>query len=179
MIFYIFLYLLLILIPLLLTIYAIYYLVGDFFGAPFVPTQGFVVSSILKKAGLKKGQTFIELGSGDGRVVRQAAKEYGVFAVGVEIHPLLVLYSRLASRIQGIKTVKILAGNFFQINLRDVDVVFMFLLPKTLKKLRPKLLQECRKGTLIISHGFRIPEWESRLKYKIDRKMFPTYFYRA
>lgn len=157
------------------------YLFGDFIahflGAPFVPTSQKEVEEILKGANLKKGQEFLELGSGDGRVVITAVKKYGVKGVGVEIHPFLLFYSRLVTSIKKVKGVKFISENFFNTNLKKADVVFLFLFPKTLKKLKNKFLKEFKGGVLIISHGFRIEGFEKFLIKTQERKVYNTYFY--
>lgn len=147
-------------------------------GAPFVPTFGRYVKEILQKANLKKGQVFLELGSGDGRIVREAVKRYGVKGIGVEIHPLLILYSRWMSKLQGIKDIEFRRGNLFQTDLSQAKVIFLFLLPKTVEKLKDKILQECKKDTLIISHGFKIKGLERFLIDTTERKLFSTYYYK-
>lgn len=157
-------------------------------GAPFVPTFGRYVKEILQKANLKKGQVFLELGSGDGRVVREAVKRYGVKGIGVEIHPVLIWYSRLLTKIvslythpEGVKRLKDLTfrrENFFKTDLSQAKVIFLFLLPKTIEKLKDKLLSKCQKGTLIISHGFKINGLERFLIDTTERKLFSTYYYK-
>lgn len=166
------------LVPIILILYAVYGIMGDFFGAPYVPTNGKFVEEILEEANLKKGQIFIELGSGDGRVVREAVRKHEVKGIGVEIHLLLIWYSRIMSKIQKLKNIEFLQKNFFKVDLKKTDVLFLFLLPKTLIKLKDKILKECKKGTLIISHGFKIEGFERYLIKKQERKLFPTYFYK-
>ena len=64
------------------------------FGAPFLPTLKDRVPEAIKLIGLKEGETLLELGSGDGRVLRCAA-ENGLNAIGYELNPLLVIYSKI------------------------------------------------------------------------------------
>ncbi|KKQ67324.1 MAG: Methyltransferase type 11 [Candidatus Daviesbacteria bacterium GW2011_GWA2_38_24] len=164
--------------PIVITLYHIFCLVSEFKGAPYVPTSGKIVKEILNKANLKKGQNFIELGSGDGRVVRAAVKNFKVKGLGVDIHVPLIWYSKIISRLQKVPNIEFRIQDFFKTDLSKVDVLFLFLLPNTLKKLREKILKECPKNTLIISHGFQIEGMEKYLESKIHRTLFPTYFYR-
>lgn len=150
----------------------------DILGAPFVPTSRKVIGEILKKAKLKKGQIFLELGSGDGRIIRSAVKNYQVKGIGIDLHPMLIFYSRLISKFQKIKNISFKRQNLFKTDLSKADVIFLFLLPKTLKRLAPKFILETKKNTLIISHGFKIPEFEKYLTNKIVREIFSTYYYR-
>src|SRR5258708_2929738 len=138
--------------PLLICVFAVFSVLGDFMGAPYVPTQTKMVEEILEKARLKRGQTFLELGSGDGRVTRMAVRKFGVVGVGVEMHPFLVWYANVVSKLQHVKNIHFKRGNFFKEDFSKADVIFLFLLPKTLVNLRQKLLNQSKKGTLIISH---------------------------
>ncbi len=164
-------------IPILIGFYAFYAIWGDIKGAPFVPTSNKLIEQILKEAKLKKGQVFVELGSGDGRVVRAAVGDYGVKGLGVDVHPLLIWYSRFLSR--KLKNIKFKRQDFFQTDLKQVDVLFLFLLPKTLIKLRKKILTECKKGSVIISHGFKVEGWDKKLIKVQKRDLFSTYYYKV
>ena len=162
----------------MLGIYLIFDTIASFKGAPFVASGRWVVAEILKNANLRKGQRFLELGSGDGRVVREAVKKYGVKGIGVEFHPLLVWYSRFLSKIFKVKGVEFIKGNFFKADLSKADVIYMFLLPKTMDKLKLKILKECKKGALLISHGFKIRGLERYLILQTPRHTFSTYYYK-
>ena len=149
---------------------------ADFYGAPFVPTSGKIIREILEKAKLKKGAVFYELGSGDGRVLRMAVREFGVFGYGVDIHPMLIWYSKIVAKLQNIQNISFKRESFFKTDLKKAEVIFLFLLPKTLEKLSKKLGKN--KKALIISHGFKISGLDNFLIDRIERKSFPTYYYR-
>lgn len=155
-----------------------FFLTSEFFGAPFVPTSKNYLPEIVKKLKLKKGQVVYDLGSGNGRILRFISQRYPVKAVGIEINPLLVWGAILMSRMEGLKDISFKRKNLFTQDLSDADVVFVFLLSKTLSKLREKILKECRKGTIIVSHGFKFQGLENYLVDQIDRKVFCTYYYR-
>ena len=166
------------LIPGTIIVFTLFAIIGDFKGAPYVPTSQKMISEILEKASLKKGQHFIELGSGDGRVTRMAVEKFQVDGLGVDIHPLLVLFANWRAKLHKLAHIKFIKQDMFTVDLSQADVVFLFLLPETLVKLRTKLLKDCRKGTLIISHGFKIKGMEDNLEDTIKREIFPTYYYR-
>lgn len=177
----IFLYLLFFLataIMFLIAVYLVYSFFCEFSGAPFVPTKRRVIGEILQQAKLKKGQVFYELGSGDGRVARFAAKKYHVKATGFELNLLLVIYSVLMAKLQHLNNVSFIKRNVYKVSLKNVDVLFLFLLPGMVKKLETKILDECKNGTLIIAHGFKIPYLEKNLVGTIPRNIFPTYYYK-
>jgi hypothetical protein len=167
---------LLILIVVLILAFIFTGFITDFLGAPFVPTSSKIIDETLKRANLKKGKVFIELGSGDGRVVREAVRQFKVNGTGIEINPFLLVFSKLIAKLSNV-SVKYESKNLFSVDLSNTDYIFLFLLPRTLKKLGEVNLKKCKKGSLIICHGFKLPGWEEKLVDKIDRKTFPTYFY--
>ena len=128
------------------------------YGAPFVMTDRKAVDAALKMAGVKKGDVFYDLGSGDGRVVFAAAA-LGAKATGVEINPTLWMWSACRS-VLGKSRANFILASFFDVNLRDADVVFVYTWPKTNEKLQAKLERELKKGARIISHRFTFPGWK-------------------
>lgn len=169
-----------VLLILFLFIIALLYFFGfiaEFLGAPYVATSSKITNQILDKANLKHGQLFIELGSGDGRVVRTAVKKYGVTGVGVDCNPILVLYARFLAKLQRLSDITFINKNLFDTSLQKADVIFLFLLPRIFKKLENKIKTECKPGTLIISHGFKIQGLNSYLIETTPRFAFSTYYY--
>lgn len=147
-------------------------------GAPFVPTTGGEIKEILERVRLRKGQVFLELGSGDGRVVRSAVKLFGVSGIGVDIHPMLIWYSRWRTWRQKLKGIKFVRKNVYKFPLKGVDVIYLFLMPKMLVKLQDRMLKECQSGTLVIAHGFEVPALKKLEFDRISSTYFPTYYYR-
>ncbi len=128
------------------------------FGAPYLPTLKPQVEEALKLVDLKKGQTLLELGSGDGRVLFAAADK-GLVAIGYELNPLLVLYSRIRARkYKG--QVKIYWRNFWAVTLPPADGIFVFLLDNYMIKLDTMIVQQTSKPVKLVSFAFKIPEKE-------------------
>lgn len=126
------------------------------FGAPYLPTLSPQVNAALKLADLKEGQTLLELGSGDGRVLFAAA-EKGYKAIGYELNPLLVIYSKLRARkYRG--RVKVRWGNFWTRKWPKADAIFVFLLDNYMTKLDNKITQEYSRPVKLVSFAFTIPE---------------------
>lgn len=125
------------------------------FGAPFLPTLKARVPDAIKLADLKPGQTLLELGSGDGRVLIAAAQQ-GINAVGYELNPLLVVYSKLLT-LKYRKKVKIIWGNYWAKQWPEADAIFVFLLQPYMQKLDTKIIQNYPKGIKLISFAFTIP----------------------
>jgi SAM-dependent methyltransferase len=161
----------------ILALFFYYTVITSAFSAPYVPTSGRDIPDALAKARLKKGQVFVDLGSGDGKVVIYAVKKYQVSGTGVEVNPFLVLFSRLWAKLLNLRSAYFYKRDLFSYPLKEVDVVYLFLMPKMLKKLSPRIKTECRKGTLIICRGFGLPGFKPF--DQINTHPFPTYFYRV
>lgn len=128
------------------------------FGAPYLPTLNPQVKAALKLADLKAGDTLLELGCGDGKVVIAAARQ-GINVVGYELNPLLALLAWLRTR-RYRKQVKIIWGNFWLEPWPPAEAVFVFLLPKYMAKLNKKITQYPHKPVNLISFAFTIPGLE-------------------
>lgn len=151
---------------------------GTKYGAPFVPMERAVVKRVMDLAGVGPGKVFCDLGSGDGRLVIAAALR-GAKAIGIEIDTVRVLYSRFWIWLLRLKNAEIIKGNLFDQDLRDVDILNLYLLQETNEKLIPKLEKELKKGTLVVATSFEIPGWKPE---KVDPKgtvYGPIYVYRV
>ncbi|MBU1131989.1 class I SAM-dependent methyltransferase [Patescibacteria group bacterium] len=145
-------------------------------GAPWVPSKKFDVARFLKLADIKQGQKVYDLGCGDGRLLFPAA-ELGAVAEGFEISIIPLFLAKFRKLFSGKKiNVKIRFKSFWSADLRDADVVFIFLLPKAFPKLREKLESELRPGARVLVHVWPIDGWNPA---KIDRKenYCPLYLY--
>ncbi len=130
-------------------------------GAPWVPTSKSKVLTMLKFANVGEGDTLYDLGSGDGRIIIMAAKEFGAKAVGIEADPIRQMWSRLMIRRHKLRDhVKVLRGNFFNFDIGDASVVTLYLGVSANNKLREKLFKELKPGTRIVSHHFLLRDWE-------------------
>lgn len=125
------------------------------FGAPFLPTLKKREHDALDLLNLKPGQTLLELGSGDGRILRQAAAQ-GITAIGFELNPLLVIYSRLLSIKYG-RLVRVHWRNFWWQKIPTTDGIYVFLLQPYMAKLDKKIVQEYGKPVKLVSFAFTIP----------------------
>ena len=83
-------------------------------GAPWIPTPKKNVRSMLKLAGVSSRDVLYDLGSGDGRIIIMAAKEFGAKSIGIELDPIRVLWSKLKIRRAKLTNeVKVIKANFF------------------------------------------------------------------
>ena len=123
---------------------------------PFASTPQDVVEAMLKTAAVKAGETVVDLGSGDGRIVVTAAKQYGAQAIGYEIDADLVRQSRRAVADSDVsQRAEIRRQDMYTADLSDVDVVVVFLYEPVLEKLKPQFAQ-MKSGARIVSHHFEI-----------------------
>jgi ribosomal protein L11 methylase PrmA len=103
-----------------------------------------------------------DLGCGDGRIVIAAARDFGAHAVGVDINPVRINEARENARKAGVeKLVRFEEGDLFTADIRDATVVTLFLLPNVNLRLRPKLLQDLKPGTRIVSNTFDMGDWKA------------------
>lgn len=161
-----------------ITVYTSFLLYSSWMGSPYVPTRQKEMECILRKAQLKKRKMFVELGCGDGRVMRMAAKKYGVRGTGIDVNPIVLGWAKFLSRLQKVNNLTYIRQNMFNADLSQADYLYLFLMPDLINKLTPKLRRQIKKNCVIISHGFPVKSLEDRLINKIPHSPFPTYFYR-
>lgn len=134
------------------------------FGAPYVPTLTPQVEAALELVNLKPGQTLLELGCGDGKVLIAAAQT-GVNAVGYELNPLLALVAWLRTRrFKG--KVRVVWGNFWTKDWPPADGIFTFLHPRFMARLDKKIVQSNMHGVKLVSFAFEIPGRQVTAKKK-------------
>ena len=120
----------------------------------FVPTPRGAVERMIEMAELEPGDVVYDLGCGDGRIVVAAARRQRVKAIGVDINPERVAESRENVRAAGLESsVEIRQADIFALDLRDADVVFLYLTPRLNERLMPQLRQ-LKPGARIISYEF-------------------------
>ena len=130
-------------------------------GAPWLPTPTSKVRKMLKFAQVKEGDIVYDLGSGDGRIIIMAAKEFDAKSVGIEADPIRQRWSKLMIRRHNLTDrVQALRGNFFNYDIGEASVVTLYLGVSTNDKLREKLKKELNPGTRIVSHHFLLKEWD-------------------
>jgi hypothetical protein len=126
------------------------------FGPPYVPTLTEQVNVALDLVDLKKGDTLLELGSGDGKVLLAAARR-GWKAVGFELNPLLVIYSRIRLW-KYRKHVKIIWGNYWQTRKwPPADGIFTFMIGRQMPRLHRTIEVWHQKPVRLASFAFAIP----------------------
>lgn len=134
--------------------------------APWWRTNKKIARAACKLAKITNKDIVYELGSGDAGFLLTAVKEFSAKGIGIEIDPLRVFIARLLVRKNCFSDkIKIIKGDFFKQNLSEATIVFVYLVPKTLEKLKPKLLKELKPGTKIISFRYKL---DMAIKYADD-----------
>ena len=127
---------------------------------PDVRTPPAVVNEMLKLANVTADDVVYDLGSGDGRIVLAAAKDRGARGVGYEIDPDLVKQATDRAKGLGLSgRVTFHQGDLFQADLRPATVVTLYLGNELNRRLQPKLMNELRPGSRVVSHNFGMPGW--------------------
>jgi SAM-dependent methyltransferase len=127
---------------------------------PYVPSPQSVVSDMLKLAEVGPEDFVVDLGSGDGRIVRTAALIFGARGFGVEIKDALVRQANADAAREGIADrVKFVNADLFKTDISQATVLTMYLLPDTVNLLRDKLLRELRPGARVLSHDYPLSGW--------------------
>lgn len=144
----------------ILFIFCVFVLLFGFvilFGAPYLPTLRPQIHDALELLDLKKGQTLLELGSGDGRILNEAARR-GLHAVGYEINPILVVVSYFVTY-KYRASVEIRWMSFWRADWPRTDGIYVFLLDKYMKKLDKKVIQQIglNGSARLVSFGFEVP----------------------
>jgi hypothetical protein len=150
-------------IVILLIVIALLYLLTWFWPpdspwAPWWKTSGKLAPTIKRLTNLKKSDVVYELGSGDAEAMITVAKKYGNTYVGVEVDPWRVFTARIRAKRAGVTDkVSFIKKNFFDVSLTQATIVYVYLIPKTLLKLKKKFLKELKPGTKVMSYRYPIP----------------------
>jgi len=128
-----------------------------FRGAPYLPTLKQQIDDALDLLNLDSGQTLLELGSGDGRFLAASAKR-GLYSVGYELNPLLVIWTRLRYY-KYRKFISVKWGDYWKADWPESDGMYVFLLQKYMKKLDTKVVRYANgKPYKVVSFGFTFPD---------------------
>ncbi len=127
----------------------------------YLPTPAEVVTAMLRMARVGRGDVVYDLGSGDGRIVIAAVREFGAArGVGVELDATRVREANENARRAGVKErVEFRQQDVFDTDIRPATVVTLYMGQAVNLKLRPKLLAELKAGSRVVSHAFDMGDW--------------------
>lgn len=127
---------------------------------PYVPTPQIVVDEMLKLAGVGVKDFVMDLGSGDGRVIITAARNFKAGGIGVDIDARLVELANKQAKAAGVEgRAKFIQQDMFKTDVGEATVVTLYVLPDFMEKLRPKLLAEMKPGSRIVAHDYHMSGW--------------------
>ncbi len=136
----------------------------------YVPTPTAVVETMLRMAQVTSTDVVYDLGSGDGRIVITAAREFGARGVGVELDPELVKRARAAAVKAGVQDkVTFSQADLFKTDLSPATVVTLYLSPSINLRLESKIKRELRPGARVVSHRFPIGSWAPLQDVVVDK----------
>jgi SAM-dependent methyltransferase len=144
----------------------------------YLPTPHEAVAAMLKLANVGPGDVVYDLGSGDGRIVIDAVKDFGASrGVGIDLDPAMVREANdNASRARVTDRVRFLNQDLFETTIGDATVVALYLLPWLNRQLMPKLKAQLKPGTRIISYRFAMGDWKPDQTLTVNGQMI--YFWR-
>lgn len=129
---------------------AFFYILDLFFELPYVTTDKRKIDTILELADIQKGETVVDLGSGDGRLLFVSA-ERGALPIGYEINPALIMLTMLRAKLKGLeKQVTIKNISFWKADLKVADVIFVYAFRKTMTRFEDFIWQNAKKGTRVV-----------------------------
>lgn len=135
----------------------------------YVPTREPVVAAMLEMANVTADDVVYDLGSGDGRIVIAAAKDYGARGVGIDIDPERIAESNENAEKAGVTDkVEFIEADLFESDFSEASVVTLYLLNSLNARLRPTLLEQLEPGTRVVSHAFDMGDWEPEEVRTVD-----------
>jgi tRNA A58 N-methylase Trm61 len=149
---------------------------------PYIPTPEDIIPKMLTLASVMPDETVFDLGSGDGRMVIAAARDFHARVVGVEVRRRLVRECRKKVKEMGLsRQVRILCRSFKKVSLREADVLATYLSSYTLNLMAPKFIKELRPGVRIVNFDYPIPGWTPKREIGVTpagwKKSHPIYLY--
>ncbi|KKP70273.1 MAG: hypothetical protein UR87_C0065G0009 [candidate division CPR3 bacterium GW2011_GWE2_35_7] len=140
-----------------------------FFGAPFVPSNYGVIKKVLDYTDIKEGSVFFDLGSGDGRVLLEAAKK-GALAIGYELNPFWFFISKINVLLHGLNDkVTVKRENFMQAPFSEADILYLYLFPEKIAQIEQMLQKKLKKGAQVITYRFPFLNWKERKKFEKEK----------
>lgn len=146
---------------LIILLIIIFYLLTSFilffiYKTPFVPVGTSIIKKVFKQLDLRPASIFYDLGSGDGRVLITAVKNFEQKVTGFEINPFLCFWTKCRAWLSGTK-IKIICGDLFKQDLSAANYIYMYLLPEIMTALENKIFSSLKKDSVIISYKFNFP----------------------
>lgn len=129
----------------------------------YVPTPDDVVAKMCQLGKVSKQDTVFDIGCGDGRIVIHAVEKFHAKrGVGIDLDPVRIKESKENAekhKVDG--RVEFRVGDALDIkDLSDADVVMLYMGDDVNLRLRPILQKTLRPGARVVSHRFRMGDWQ-------------------
>ena len=124
---------------------------------PYLATPSLVIDVALDLVSFSSGETFADLGCGDGMVLIRVAERFGVFSVGFEIDRRLVMMAKENARSAGVgNLIDVVESDLFRADISKFNVIYIYPFPPIVQRLSEKMLDECGKGARILVHDYSL-----------------------
>lgn len=136
--------------------------------APYIQSKDKVIDKMIELAQVQEKDLVYDLGCGDGRIVISAAVQRGCRGVGIDIDPKRIAESEANAKEQAVdQRVSFRQADIFKVDLKEADVVLMYLLPWMVQDLVPQF-EQCRPGTRIVSEDWKLDNYEADQRVTVD-----------
>lgn len=134
--------------------------------APFVPSRPEVVQRMLEVSKVNSQDVVLDLGCGDGRIPLSAIKNFDARkAIGYEVRKDLFKQALEEIANQNLQNkITLLNLDLMQADISEATVITLYLTTSGNNRLKPKLFNEAKRGTRIVSHDFQIKGWHPCIK---------------
>jgi SAM-dependent methyltransferase len=131
---------------------------------------------MLELANLRPGELLVDLGCGDGAILRVGAKRFDALALGYEVNPALVAKTLKLAREEGVgHLVRVIPQDLFKADIRMADVVALYLTPAANRRLAPLLLEQLRPTARVVTHNYPIPGWKPLMVERVGNHYLYLY----
>ena len=144
----------------LVVLYLLWIIIPAISGLPWIPTKLSRIRRALNLAHLSRDEVLYDLGSGDGRALIMAAREFGARAVGIEISPIHCIIARIKVLVNGVgNLVEIKWASFYKADFSNANVIFVYMTSQIATQLQPYLESQLRPGTRVITISCQLTGW--------------------
>lgn len=157
----------------LLYAYFFFTVVAIFKGAAPIPSRSGTVRDIVSLADAKPGESVMDFGSGDGRILF-ALESSGALLTGVEINPFLYFFSKFRAWMAKCPRIKVFRKDLWKVDLSTTDVLIIYFVPSFMPRLQQKIWTEMKPGSRVISAIYTFPSWTpARVKGRVYEYIVP------
>ncbi|MDD2515830.1 MAG: methionine biosynthesis protein MetW [Candidatus Gracilibacteria bacterium] len=147
-------------------------------GVPYVPSPNCYLKIIKQNVKLDKGKKIVDLGCGDGKALRFFEKEFGLIGDGYDLNHFSILFGKLLNSLFKSKNVNLSLDNFFNIDLKKYDYIYVYLLSETLASIEDWIFENMKDDAVIISSVFKFAKHEPSEIYKDHKGKTITLIYK-